>query len=118
LDGESPGEAAGDVDGTPRRVDRWKGSDDSREDWKAWMEGLGGGSGRLEWDPSDFNMQSSLSVRRMRVDILGFVEGDVLGLAEGNFDGDTLGFVEGKMLGLTEGEADGDILGPIEGDVL
>jgi hypothetical protein len=42
LDGESPGEAAGDVDGTPRRVDRWKGSDDSREDWEEAVGGLNG----------------------------------------------------------------------------
>jgi hypothetical protein len=44
LDGESLGEAVGDMDGTPRRVDRRKGSDDSRKDWEAWMEGLGGES--------------------------------------------------------------------------
>jgi hypothetical protein len=58
LDGESLGEAAGGMDGTPRRVDRRKGSDDSRRDWEAWMEGLGGESlgeavGGLNgtWDP-------------------------------------------------------------------
>jgi hypothetical protein len=46
------------MDGTPRRVDRRKGSDDSRRDWEAWMEGLGGESlgeavGGLNgtWDP-------------------------------------------------------------------
>jgi hypothetical protein len=44
LDGESLGKAAGGMDGTPRRVDRRKGSDDSRRDWEAWMEGLGGES--------------------------------------------------------------------------
>jgi hypothetical protein len=57
-----------------------------------------------------------LSVRRIIVGILGCVEGDVLGLDEGHFDGDILVFVEGEILGLTEGEADGDILGPNEGD--
>jgi hypothetical protein len=35
-----------------------------------------------------------------------------------NFDSDILGFVEGDELGLAEGEADGDILGPIKGNVL
>jgi hypothetical protein len=72
LDGESLGEAVGDMDGTPRRVDRWKVSDDSRKDREAWMEGLGGesgdyvgdagrlgwriswrGSGRYGWDPKE-----------------------------------------------------------------
>jgi hypothetical protein len=68
--------------------------------------------------PPDFNVPPSLSVRRISVDILGFVEGDVLGLEEGHFDGDILGFVEGDMLGLTAGEKDGVKLGPNEGDVL
>jgi len=51
-------------------------------------------------------------------EVLGDVEGLVLGLLEGDADGLVEGDADGLVVGLVEGDADGLVLGLVEGDVV